>query len=265
MPKLWKPTAVLAAVSASIGLLTVLGSVTYGDVVRHHDWVDAGEVRQPRPGQYYIIADDGRIREPLCEIRNGDFVAPLPSHAESRRYVNSLGRIVPFVVDAVAILLPSLEAASGRGGSKRMSYVMEFEQLEYQYAPASILRGLTRWVLEPRDLQEVEKDGSAAALQDALRLSDCAGEIRASLASGFNVCQINEVIRDRAHGAPIAISFASLCLARPTDQEPRRLPVLDRGSFFSGLKHALDLVESEPLPGGPAAPRAVGAAAEDGA
>lgn len=246
MRRLGLRTGLAAAAGVVVGVITTLGSVTQGDVVRHHDWIDPIEVKMPRVGQYYIVADDGTIEEPLCELQGND-LEPVAYPAEGRRYVNWLGRVAPFVVDVVGVVLAPVQAAATSGESRPISYALELERLDHHYAPAATLRGLTRRVMARRDPERIRKEKHGEAHQEALRLNDCASVIRASLASGFNVCQLDEVIHNGANGPPLGVGFASLCLARPTDTKPRTLPVLERGSFLGDLKQAMGLIEVEPL------------------
>lgn len=246
MRKLWKRTGLAVTASVATSLVTMLGSVTHGDIVRYHDWIEPIQVKMPQIGQYYIIADDGTVKEPLCEIKDTDFT-PVAYPEDGRRYVNWLGKATPFVVDAVSFITQPVQAAGSAGQPNRISYTLEIERLEHRHAPTATLRGLTRRILTPRDLDRIQKDGTSEAHREALRLSDCAGAIRASLESGFNVCQLNEVVRDGSNGSPLGVDFGSLCLARPSDTRPRVLPPLDRGSFWSDLKQAMDLLEVEPL------------------
>jgi len=246
MHKFWKRTAFVATASVATGLLTMLGTVTQGDVVRHHDWIDPIEVKVPRIGQYYIVADDGTIKEPLCALEDDD-LRPVAYPAEGRRYVNWLGKVAPFVVDVVGFVLQPVQAATTTGEPGAISYALELERLDHHYAPAATLRGLTRRIMQQRDLDRIRKDESTASHRAALRLRDCASTIRASLASGFNVCQLDEVVHNSSKRSPLGVGFASLCLATPTDTKPRILPVLERGSFLSDLKQAMGLIEVEPL------------------
>lgn len=246
MRKLWKRTSLAVAASVAAGAMTTLGTVTQGDVVRHHDWIDPLEVDVPRVGQYYIVADDGTIKDSLCALEDNDF-RPVAYPVEGRRYVNWLGKVAPFVVNVVGLVLQPVQAATATGEPRAISYTLAFERLDHQYAPAATLGGLTRRIMAERDLDRIRKDESSASHRKALRLNDCASTIRASLASGFNVCQLNEVVHDGSKGAPLGVGFASLCLATPTDTKPRVLPVFERGSFLSGLKQAMGLIEVEPL------------------
>lgn len=246
MRRLWKNAGIVAAAAVATGLLAALGSVTHGDVARYHGWAGPAHLRAPQLGQFYIITDSGVIRDPLCELSDSDLTPRVAQYG--RRYVNWLGKATPLVFDVVAVFVPPLGAADRVATSPSVSHVLELRGIESHHAPAVTLNSLTREILVPRDLDRIEKHGSTEAYREAVRFSACAEEITASLASGFNVCQVNEVIREAESGALLGVGFASRCLARQeTDSGPRQRPALAAGSFLSDLKLSLDLLEDEPV------------------
>ncbi|MEM7021749.1 MAG: hypothetical protein AAF637_04060 [Pseudomonadota bacterium] len=239
----WKSAGLFVLVSGTTSLLGMLGSVTYGDVVRYHDWVDPASVARAQLGQYYIIEEDGSVDDPLCELRPEDFdPAPQLTSLPGRSYVNHLGQLTPIVVQLVGVIVPMPQNVNA-AGTQSMSPVLTFKQVQRQAATAAELRRLTERVLQERNIAVLEKNGHEEAAEDARRLSNCRIEIMESLSSGLTVCQVDEIVRDESTGVSIGVGFATRCLVPETAELPRHAPELRRGSFLSQLKHTMDLID----------------------
>jgi hypothetical protein len=233
--------------SVVMAFVGVLGSVTHGDVVRYHNWIDPAHVAATQLGQYYIIKD-GIVLDPLCELRAVDFDPPLqPQSIPGRSYVNSLGRLTPLVVQIVGAVMPVAQTANAAAGTASISDVLTFQAIELETATATSLRRLTTRVLAGQDIEHLEKNQGTTAADDARRFEACGLEIKESLAAGLTVCQIDEVTRDAATGISIGVGFTERCLARETDERARLRPTIERGSLFSNLKHFLELIQIEPV------------------
>ena len=235
----WKSAGLFVLGSVTMALVGVLGSVTHGDVVRYHNWIDPAHVASTQLGQYYIIKDDGTVLDPLCELRAVDFDPPLqPQSMPGRSYVNSLGQLTPFVIQLVGAVMPAVpHTANADAGTASVSHVLTFQGVKLETATATSLRRLTTRVLAEQDIAGLENQGTTAA-DDARRFQACGLEIKESLAAGLTVCQIDEVVRDASTGASIGVGFTARCLARETDERARLRPEIERGSLFSNLKHS---------------------------
>jgi hypothetical protein len=243
----WKSAGLFVLGSVTTALVGALGSVTHGDVVRYHNWIDPAHVASTQLGQYYIIKDDGTVLDPLCELRAVDFDPPLqPQSMPGRSYVNSLGRLTPFVIQLVGTLMPVPQTANAAAGTTSVSHVLTFKGVELETATATSLRRLTTRVLAEEDIARLEKNRGTTAADDARRFQACGLEIKGSLAAGLTVCQIDEVVRDASTGVSIGVGFTARCLARETDERARLRPAIERGSLFSNLKHSLKLIGIEP-------------------
>ena len=93
-------------------------------------------------------------------------------------------------------------------------------------------------------MEQIERHGSAAQLADAQRLEGCATAILHTFEEGRDICQLTEVIRERS-GRILAVRFATRCLALDPDRGPRPLPALQAGSFWTGIKLGLGLVDQQ--------------------
>jgi len=243
----WKSAGLFVLGSITTALVGVLGSVTHGDVVRFHNWIDPAHVASTQLGQYYIINDDGTILDPLCELRPVDFDPPLqPQSLSGRSYVNSLGQLTPVVIQLVGAVMPVSQSANAAAGTASVSHVLTFKEVELETATATSLSRLTTRVLAEQDIAHLEKNEGTTAADDARRFQACGLEIKESVAAGLTVCQIDEVVRDASTGVSIGVGFTTRCLARETDDRARLRPAIERGSLFSNLKHSLKLIAIEP-------------------
>jgi hypothetical protein len=149
----WKSAGLFVLGSVTTALVGVLGSVTHGDVVRYHNWIDPAHVGSTQLGQYYIIKDDGTVLDPLCELRAVDFDPPLqPQSMPGRSYVNSLGRLTPIVIQLVGTVMPVPQTANAAAGTASVSHVLTFKGVELETATATSLRRLTTRVLAEEDI-----------------------------------------------------------------------------------------------------------------
>lgn len=217
--KVGAPTGVIAGAAVASPFL---GTVSHSDVLNYYAWVDASQVTAPVPGQFYVIAGDGEIREPLCPLEEADF-APLRHRGRGVRFVNLLGEALP-------------EALRSPAASVEWT-------IERRYVPLGHVLYHNRRILEERDLEALEKSGDAAALEEARRLEWCAEAIVTSLAQGLNVCQLTEVAIDEASATLLGADFASACLASADDPEPRQLPDLRSYPPWTEAKDGLGLID----------------------
>lgn len=222
MRKLVKVGAPTGLIAGAAVVSPFLGTVSHSDVLNYYAWVDASQVTAPVPGQFYVIDEDGEIREPLCPLEEADF-APLRHRGRGVRFVNLLGEALP---EALASPAASVEWT-----------------IERRYVPLGHILHHNRRILAERDLEALEKEQDATALAEARRLERCADAIVTSLAQGLNVCQLTEVAMDETTGAPLGVDFATLCLAAADDQKPRQLPDLQRYPPWTGVKDGLGLID----------------------
>ena len=160
----WKSAGLFVLGSVTMALVGVLGSVTHGDVVRYHNWIDPAHVASTQLGQYYIIKDDGTVLDPLCELRAVDFDPPLqPQSMPGRSYVNSLGQLTPVVIQLVGAVMPVVpHTANADAGTASVSHVLTFQGVKLETATATSLRRLTTRVLAEQDIAGLEKPGHDA-------------------------------------------------------------------------------------------------------
>jgi hypothetical protein len=219
-------------------LVTLLGSVTDADAVGYSDWIEATKVTDPLPGQLYAISGDGEIEGQLCPLERSDFNISR-DRLSGRTFVNRLGEAVP-----LALWLGQQYLQLGQSGEQKfeIAYRLEWRALEREFAPRSALRvGLER-ILDERDMEKIKHSASAAKVADAERLEGCANAILETAQQGVDVCQLAEVISDDA-GRTLAVRFAARCLVIEPEGGPRPLPELQVGSFWTGVKLSLGLVD----------------------
>jgi hypothetical protein len=245
---LWKSIKVSSLFGAGAFALAIpghlLSSANYGDIVQYYNMVNAATVRDPVAGQFYVIDQQGTIKDSLCVLRNDDFEAQTPAEPD-RRLVNRLGNAIPVAFEAVSIFVPTLKADGGAEQTERSRYTLNLRDIQRRSAPSSSLLEQNRRILASRDLDRMEKDISSARFGEELRLESCATAIVSNLEAGLFVCQLNDIVRLGTHGPILGVDFAALCLARSTDTKPTTFPELDRGPLLSRVKHWLGLLEVE--------------------
>lgn len=217
-------TASGGALTVATTLAAFVGSASHEDGLDYYGWIDAAIVTAPVPGQFYVVAPDGEVGEPLCDLRETDF-APLQDRGRGVRFVNRLGEALPGVV--------------------RMSlpYMLEWPAIERRYVPVGNLLYHNARILEERDLDLLAKRLPADEFAEIERIETCARAIVTSLRNGLLVCQLTEVATDHATRARLGVDFASLCLASEDDTEPRRLPGMHERSVWTTLKRSLGVIE----------------------
>jgi hypothetical protein len=219
-------------------LVTLLGSVTDADAVGYSDWIEATKVTDPLPGQLYAISGDGEIEGQLCPLERSDFSISR-DQLSGRTFVNRLGEAVP-----LALWLGQQYLQLGQSSEQKfeIAYRLEWRPLEREFAPRSALRvGLQR-ILDERDMEKIKQHAPAAKVADAERLEACANAILETAHQGVDVCQLAEVISDDT-GRTLAVRFAARCLVLDPESDPRPLPELTVGSFWTGVKLSLGLVD----------------------
>jgi hypothetical protein len=219
-------------------LVTLLGSVTDADAVGYSDWIEATKVTDPLPGQLYAISGDGEIEGQLCPLERSDFNISR-DQLSGRTFVNRLGEAVP-----LALWLGQQYLQLGQSSEQKfeIAYRLEWRALEREFAPRSALRvGLER-ILHERDMEKIKQHAPAAKVADAERLEGCANAILETAQQGVDVCQLTEVISDDT-GRTLAVRFAARCLVLDPEGDPRPLPELAVGSFWTGVKLGLGLVD----------------------
>ena len=198
-------------------LVTLLGSVTHADAVGYLEGIDADKLTRPLPGQLYVVSPEGKIEQQLCQIEEFEFDI---DRLSGRTFVNRLGETVPGVLRIAAPYLQPDQPGEQQLG---ISYRLEWRSIDREFATVDhLILGMKRIL---------EKPGCDEAIKQTLR-------------SGLEVCQLIEVLRERT-GRPLAVRFHTHCLALRPDGGPRPLPALQAGSFWTGIKLGLGLVDQE--------------------
>jgi hypothetical protein len=240
LKKLLTAATALVFTLVTLTLVVLLGTVTHADAVRYADWVDATQVTDPLPGQLYAISGDGVIEAQLCPLTKDDFDIGIDA-LSGRTFVNRLGEAVPAVI---WVAQTYFQTGSTPEHTLDLDYRLEWRALEREFAPLSSLAVGLKRILSEREMEQIERHGSAAQIADAQRLEGCATAILQTFQEGRDICQLTEVIRERS-GRILAVRFATRCLALDPEAGPRPLPALQAGSFWTGIKLGLGLVDQQ--------------------
>jgi hypothetical protein len=240
LKKLLTAATALVLSLVTLTLVVLLGTVTHADAVRYADWVDATQVTDPLPGQLYAISGDGVIEAQLCPLTKDDFVFSTDA-LSGRTFVNRLGEAVPVVI---RVAQTYFQIGSTPDHTLELDYRLEWRALEREFAPLSSLAVGLKRILHEREMEQIKRHASAAQVADAKRLEGCATAILQTFQEGRDICQLTEVIKERS-GRILAVRFASRCLALDPEGGPRPLPGLEAGSFWTGIKLGLGLVDQQ--------------------
>jgi hypothetical protein len=232
------------ALSSGTTLASFLATASYNDALDHYSWIDASQLNSALPGQFYVISDQNEIREPLCSLAPGEF-APQEHPEPGVRLVNVLGEALPFVSRILGVVAPSLQA---KEASTSVPYIFELNAFRRSSVPVDSLLDHDRQILEDRDMEALSKNLDDKHFAEVKRLESCANAIATRLRQGFRVCQLTEVTTDQATDRPLGVTFASACLARQEDTEPRYLPDLRHYPLWTRVKRTLGLIEARFLP-----------------
>ena len=214
LKKVLVAASTLVVALVTLTLVVLLGTLTHADAVGYLDGIDGEKLTRPLPGQLYVVSPEGKIEQQLCRIEEFRFDI---ERLSGRTFINRLGERVPGVLNiATPHLLPGQPGEQEFG----ISYRLEWSSLDHEFATADDLILVVKGVLEKRGCDEA---------------------IKRALESGLEVCQLKEVFRERT-GRPLAVRFGVHCLALDPDGEPRRLPELSAGSFWTSVKLGLGLV-----------------------
>lgn len=239
-------TLCVSAVALSSGttLAAFLATASHNDALTHYGWIDGSPLNNPVPGQLYVISDQNEIREPLCSFTPGEF-DPHQVAEPGVRFVNVLGEALPFVSGIVGLAVPGLHAKE-IGSS--VPYVFDLSPFTRSYVPVDSLLDHNRQILEVRNMEALRKNLDDARFDKLQRLESCANAIQTRLHQGLRVCQLSAVVSDAATGRPLAVTFASSCLASADDTAPRYLPDLHHYPVWTKVKKSLGLIETRLLP-----------------
>jgi hypothetical protein len=239
------------AVGGTTALTSFVTTASYSDALGYYGWIEATQLSGAVPGQFYVISDQSEIREPLCSLAPGDF-APQESQGPGVRLVNVLGEALPSVLRVTGMVTGGAQANEP---DRPAGWVFDLSRLKRSHVPVSSMLDHDRQILEERDIDALRKTLDDQQFAEVMRLESCANAIVTSLRQGLQVCQLTEVSSDAATGRPLGVEFASSCLARSDDTEPRHLPELRRYPLWTKVKKTLGLIEARFLPDG-AAPAA---------
>ncbi len=231
------------AVGGVTALSSFLGGASYSDALDHFGWIEAAQLNSAVPGQFYVISDQNEIREPLCSLTFRDF-SPQEGRESGIRFVNLFGEMLPSAARMMGFGAPDSEA---REPGSHASYVFELSALKRSSVPVDSLLEHNRQILEERDMTALRKDLDDEHFAEIRRLESCANAIVTSLRQGLQVCQLTEVATDEATDRPLGVEFASSCLARQDDTEPRYLPELRRYPLWTRVKRTLGLIDTQLL------------------
>jgi hypothetical protein len=224
----------------TLTMVVLLGTVTHADAVRYADWVDVTQVTDPLPGQLYAISEDGVIEAQLCPLTRDDFDLST-DELGGRTFVNRLGEAVPVVI---RVAQSYFQLGSTAEHDLDLDYRLEWRSLEREFAPLSSLAVGLKRILHEREMDQIKRHASPVQIADAKRLEGCASAILQTFEEGREICQLTEVIKER-DGRVLAVRFATRCLALDPEGGPRPLPELQAGSFWTGIKLGLGLVDQQ--------------------
>jgi hypothetical protein len=222
----------------TLTLVMLLGTVTHADAVGYSDWIDGERFTTALPGQLYAVSPEGEIEGQLCQLNRDDFNISTDA-LPARTFVNRLGETLPVVLWIVKEYLQP-----GQPGEQELeiSYRLEWRSLDREFATLNALALGVQRILHERDLAQIKRHASAARIADLHRLEGCAEAIVQTFKNGLDVCQLEQVIKERT-GNILAVRFGAHCLALDPDGEPRRLPELSAGSFWTSVKLTIGLVD----------------------
>lgn len=228
------------ALASTTTMSSFLTTASYSDALVYYGWIEATQLNSPVPGQFYVISEQNEIREPLCSLAAQDF-APQESRERGVRFVNVLGEALPFASRVPNIVAPGAQA---KEPGTPAPYIFELSRLRRSHIPVSNLLDHDRQILEERDMEALRKTLDDEQFAEVERLESCANAIVTSLRQGLQVCQLTEVAIDEAADRPLGVNFASSCLAKADDTEPRHLPDLRRYPLWTKVKKTLGLIET---------------------
>lgn len=234
----------LAAIGCALFLvpLSFLSSISYVDALEHYGWLDGTAVTDAVPGQFYVVDEIGKVREPLCSLQAADF-APRENASNGIRFRNVLGHALP----GFLLAFVSTDArADDQIVAMSAPHELEWRAFRREFVTRDSLLFHNRRLFEERDLNEIAKQATAREFDEAVRLESCATAIITALDAGFSVCQLSEVVRNDSTDTVLAVDFASLCLTRGQG-DAQRFPDNGPRSLWVEARKSLGLVEAAPL------------------
>jgi hypothetical protein len=213
-------------------MVTVLASVTRSDALQYLKLADV-RLSEAVPGQFYLVTNDGDVREPLCNFEEKDF-APRYENYPQIKLNNNIGDALPVLVYIWNQLIPLTSFNIEDERSLTLHDVEEFS------VRASGLLRTNRKILGSTYNPDALKDEPSDAVRQAARYQSCADTVTYFVEqTPMQVCQLYRLVKQR--GNVLGGEFATLCLTR-VGGETVFMPEVAHPSIWTRMKVSLGLI-----------------------